>query len=52
MDKREVRILYRIGLDQIKNIGLEQDDHTNQNRADETNKSGEENLSLQKFPEG
>ena len=52
MDKIEVRILYQIGLDQSKHIGLEQEDQTKQIRADECKKSGEENYSLQKCPKG
>ena len=52
MDKREVRILDRIGSDQIKQIRLEQEDQTKQSRADEIEKSSQENLSLRKCPEG
>ena len=50
--KREVRLLYRIESDQRKRIGFEQKDQTKKSRADESKKSGEENLSLRKFPEG
>ena len=52
MDKREVRILDRIGSDLSKNIGLEQEDQTKQSRADKSNNSGEENSSLRKCPGG
>ena len=52
MDKREVRILDRNGSDQRKQIGLEQEDQTKQSRADESKKSGEENSSLRRYPEG
>ena len=52
MDKIEVRILDCIGSDQSKHIGLEQDDYIKHSRADESNKSGEDNSSLRKFPEG
>ena len=43
MDKKEVRILDRIGLDQRKQIGLEQEYQTKQSRAGDGRKSGEEN---------
>ena len=52
MDKREVRRLDRIGSDQSKQIGLEQEDQTKQSRTDESKKSGEENSSLRNFSEG
>ena len=37
-----MRRLYWIGLDQIKNIGLNQDDRTKHSRVDESEKSGED----------
>ena len=43
MDKIEVRILYHIGSDHIKQIVLEQEDQIKQSRADEIKKSGEDN---------
>ena len=41
MDKRKARRLDRIGLNQSKHIGLDQEDQTEQSRADERKKSGE-----------
>ena len=52
VDKIEVRILDRIGLDQSKQIVLEQDDHSKHRRAEESNKIREDNSSLRKCPEG
>ena len=52
MDKRQVRKLDRIGLDQIKNIGLEQEYHTKQIRVDKRKNRREESLLLRKCPEG
>ena len=49
MDKREVRILYRIGSDQSKQIELGQEVQTKQIRADKIKKSGEDDFSLRKF---
>ena len=51
-DKRKVRRLDLIGLDQSKHIGLDQEDQTKQSRVDGSKKSGEENSSLRKCPEG
>ena len=48
MNKIKGRILDQIGLDQIKHIGLEQEDQTNQIRVDESKKIEEENSSLRK----
>ena len=41
VDKREVIILYWIGSDQSKQIGLEQEDQTKQSREDESKNSRE-----------
>ena len=47
-----MRILDRIGLDQSKHIGLEQEDHIKHRRSEDSKKSGEDNSSFQKCPEG
>ena len=47
-----MRRLDRIGSDESKHIGLDQEDQTKQSRADESKKNGEENSLLRKFPDG